>query len=324
VHGYASNSCGWGDAFFSTIKAPRPDGFVYTLDYGLPGLPNCATLNAAGEPLSYLAFNLDNLLSTQVEDHEGGMFAGWAFTRYDLVGHSQGGVLARMLCQNFPPTVLGTGAPYSMAKVVSKSNANRGRFRRVITIGSPQSGSTILRYVLQLDQKLGSYARLIPFSRTLLQAKFEPYAGEISLINSQYSVDERIKFHSIRTKIGQSTTPFFYKVLGLPSTPPDDTRTRLKILLPEGSDGIVDFASQIAGSTKHTDYLPFDISHADGQVVGFDVFGVAPDHTQTVSYDVGVKVQTLLTGLSSNFAKFVPPAPVSVPSKAEVDSIAAT
>ena len=38
----------------------------------------------------------------------------WAFTRYDVVGHSQGGVLVRMLCQSLPnrPPIVGPNNLY--------------------------------------------------------------------------------------------------------------------------------------------------------------------------------------------------------------------
>lgn len=324
VHGYASNSCSWSDTFLNVLKSNRPADFVYAIDYGLPG-PKCESPNgnATFEPLNHLAFELDNVLATQVEDHENGRFADWAFTRYDLVCHSQGGILARMLCTNFPGSTQGLGAPYSRAQVVSKNNANRGRFRRVVTIGSPQNGSTLLHYVIQL----GAYLQrgLLPYIPAILhdfaQLKFDPYIGQIPEINgSLYLVDGRIKFRAIRTKIGLSSVPLSYKLLGLPSIPPGESRTREDILLPQGSDGLVNFDSEGTGAILKTDYLPFDISHAPSVV-----FSVATDETQTRSYQVGLQIKSLLQGPPTSFDKFVLPIPkILDPSQADVDSIAAS
>ena len=175
VHGYASSSATWSPAFLSILQQSRLVGFVVPVDYGFD--PNAGSLgyNATYDDLRPLAFDLDNVL-TQFERS----YTDWAFTRYDVVGHSQGGVLTRMLCQNYPSTIQGESAPFSTHSVVSAQNYYRGRFRRVITLGSPHNGSTLVRYGIDVEHNLSAghsflFSRLLPAAlRILLQPKFDP------------------------------------------------------------------------------------------------------------------------------------------------------
>lgn len=324
VHGYNSNRCAWSDEFLGVLKASLPDDFVVPIDYGgsdsidyvCPGIPLAIT-----EPLPYLAFALDQVVISQIEDRSTGLFSGWAITRYDVVGHSQGGVLLRMLCQNFSAPTQGFAAPFARTRAISPATGNRGRFRRVITIGSPQNGATLLRYASQLMLRHPHLARYIPPSLTqLLQPKFDPYMGQIPFINTSGGIDNRIKFNCVRTLIGQSTLvkPWAYKGLGLESIPPGESSTREKILLPQGSDGIVDFASQGAGASAKTDFLDFNISHASAPV---DVFDVGEDQTQTRDPSLASKVEGLLN-TSATFGSFTLPGPVLVPDQSVVDLLA--
>ena len=169
VHGYASSSATWSKAFLSSLKQSRPADFVVAIDYGV--LHSIPGFNATYDALIPLAAELDDLLTAQIENPDDPLnrYKDWALTRYDVVGHSQGGVLLRMLCQTFTPDLHRTDAPFAKNPPVSEANANRGRFRRVITIGSPQNGTTFLRYVLDLEKVAdggnlwrNSYPRFFP------------------------------------------------------------------------------------------------------------------------------------------------------------------
>ncbi len=266
VHGYASSSATWSEPFLETLRQTRPDEFVHAIDYGIGAL-NPPGFNATYDALGPLAHELDDLLAGQVEGPTS-IYKDWAFTRYDIVGHSQGGVLARMLCQTFLPELHRSDAPFAKAPVVSEANANRGRFGRVITIGSPQNGSTILRYVFDfaslLDQNGNSLARTISSGLSFYaQPKFDPWGLQMFLVNNKFAlpVDNGIRFHCVRTTIGRFSDPLSYALLGLDTVPPGEVDTRGKILLPEGSDGVVDYDSQIGGGTTNTTITWKDISH---------------------------------------------------------------
>lgn len=275
---------------------------------------------AISEPLPYLAFDLDKVLTSTIEDRSTGLFKDWAITRYDVVGHSQGGVLLRMLCQNFPTATQGLGAPFATTRAIAPSNANRGRFRRVVTIGSPHNGSPLLHYASQLSLNKSNLIRKIPRKLgSLLQPKFDPYVGQIPFVNTSGSPDDRVKFNCVRTLIGQFAEPLSYEILGLPSTPPGGLFTRLQILLPQGSDGVVDFTSEGAGATFKTDYLGLDISHAPSFV-----FDVPESQSQTNSPEIAIEVKVLLDDTGAKFGSFTLPGPILFPSQSTVDDIAAS
>jgi hypothetical protein len=342
VHGYRTNACTWstpegepppsGD-FLEFLRPSRPTGFVVPVNYGVHNSPAgplfCSEPGATfatSDTLRSLALDLDGILMSRVENHDHGLFPGWAFNRYDVVCHSQGGVLVRMLCQN---SISGPGArpPFAQTPVISGANGNRGRFRRVITIGSPQNGSTLLRYIFDLKFNRNSLKllRLIPREMgDLVQSKFDPYDGEIAVEVNKGAVapiENRLKcFHCIATRIGHASSPLSYKFLGLPSVPKGSHQTRRQILLPLGSDGVVNVDSQTAGNPPSSVIPSDDISHAPP----FRLFGVAQDESQTHSHQLAIETEGLLNGSASNFGMFSLPGPTTVPSKADVDSIAAS
>jgi Leucine-rich repeat (LRR) protein/pimeloyl-ACP methyl ester carboxylesterase len=157
VHGYYSDANTWSQGFLDELKnvvqsdstAGVPSGdssdFIRKINYGVisssvggpPFAPQQASYPNTYGALLPLAAVLDSALSAD----EVLLKKDWAFTRYDVIAHSQGGVLARMLCAQNSPT-----GGQSFASV---NNFNRGRFRRIVTIGSPQNGSRLVHYLLQ-------------------------------------------------------------------------------------------------------------------------------------------------------------------------------
>src|ERR1039458_3782010 len=138
-HGCADDNTAWSSDFLNTLALYYPTNFIIPVQYGVGSGTKAANASQwpnATWPFDELSTWLDAVLATEFEEP---LDAQWAFTRYDVVGHSQGGVLLRMLCQ-----VDNAGqAPFSFENVpvVSAQNFFRGRFRRVITLGSPHNGS---------------------------------------------------------------------------------------------------------------------------------------------------------------------------------------
>jgi triacylglycerol esterase/lipase EstA (alpha/beta hydrolase family) len=96
---------------------------------------------ATTEPFAVLAAVLEDRLAIL----RGQILAdGWAMTRHDVVAHSQGGVLIRMLCSRNPNGHV--ALPFR-----NFDNLNRGRFHRVVTIGSPHNGSRLVSYMERLE-----------------------------------------------------------------------------------------------------------------------------------------------------------------------------
>jgi len=318
VHGYNADSSTWGPGFTSL---GRPSDFIIPINYGVGGTLNTVYwLNTYGR-FDDLARRLDNILQTTIEDPRSQLHENWAFTRYDVVGHSQGGVLLRMLCNQ--------NNAFSATPFASDLNFYRGRFRRIITIGSPHNGSVLLHYILKLrDSSSPWFTRVIPWTlKGLVQDKFDPFGPQIQQINNPANtVNDRAKFRLIRTTIaggyppGVGYCPLSYDVLGLCSPYLGLPLTRGNLFLPRGSDGVVDFDSQGAGAgTIVTTVTNYNISHAEQLLL----FGIFPA-SQTSSYIVANEVTTLLDGSVSQFGPFVLPAPVSNATRDLIDSLTPT
>lgn len=260
-----------------------------------------------------------------------------------------------MLCTN-----KATGEPaFGSAAFRSNENQYRGRFRRIVTLGSPQNGSLILYYELALKAESANLlvdrwlipAALDPFT----QSKFDPFVhpdvdplgGEVAIINSRRDlvVDSAAKFHLIRTNIdgGVTSQPgvndplhcnLAYYLLHLCDLFNDD---RLKAVLPFGSDGIVDSQSAIAGSISNggeTGYVYDDANgetYLDARVLHMNMnatlslllFGIFPNHSQASYVPLAAHVRDLLDGdfggPSTPFASFVPPSLVPLTLKTQID-----
>ena len=269
VHGYASSG-DWDPTYVRVLGtthpanyiANDPDNFVNTIHYGQDVVPGYA-VNVTSFPaykntmLSLADCAVD--LSNQLYVAKSAIQTRWAMTRYDVVAHSQGGLLARMLCsQNSNGKIQ---APFR-----NEDNFFRGRFHRVVTIGSPHNGSRILSYLLCLtvnaanptssyspfyatSPTAGAVAEIMVYTQ-IAQAKFNPFGPQIQELNDpspggNWYPDPAARFHLIRPVIDgglspsptDSYVPPAYRVLNLAD--PGGGQT----VIPRGSDGVVDYDS---------------------------------------------------------------------------------
>ena len=262
VHGYASTG-NWGADFKAALAMSRPYGqegsannFICTVKYGQDYVPGLLTREVGAytvglpvlvntvAPLADCA----QMLEVELNGAMLPLHSTWAFTRFDVVGHSQDGVLSRMLCNAaVTPTI---AWPFRNGR-----NFNRGRFHRVVTIGSPHNGSRLLHYLLDLDQQwhndrvwrswFAPAGALGVFSQ-FAQPKFDPFLEQIKAIDNPLGPwwpDPATRFHLVRMTIDGGNWP------GSGDWTPSYVALGLTVdggglsVIPEGSDGIVDFAS---------------------------------------------------------------------------------
>ena len=107
------------------------------------------------------------------------------------------------------------------------ANGNRGRFHRIVTIGSPHNGSRLLHYLLALYNYQTSFwgvaktlitgpgiqqlvADGMILSKTA-QAKFDPFGEQIQELNgtTDWLPDPNARFHLVRTTIDNGYCPTF-------------------------------------------------------------------------------------------------------------------
>jgi len=320
VHGYSANASSWSSSFISVLQSGSPAGFVQAINYGTD---NNNYFNTTGS-LDDLLPTLDTVLTTA----ENNLRANWAFSRYDVVGHSQGGVLLRMLCQSFP----------NRPSIVGPNNYYRGRFRRVITIGSPQNGSTLLHYLLDMLNSQNMSAFIPAFVGSYIQPKFDPFGPQIAEINNpNYPIDPRIKFNCIRTTVDDGLPPqpsintAVENIVGLCQARSDLAGQSVgQLFLVRGYDSIVDFDSQGGGAGTPVTTMPnsaaqpANIAHAALTYVA-DIaqpFGVSSDHGQTSDVTVAGEVWQLLNGPANDFGPFVLPSPLPSVTRDLIDSLA--
>ncbi|MEQ1859324.1 MAG: choice-of-anchor tandem repeat NxxGxxAF-containing protein [Chthoniobacteraceae bacterium] len=298
VHGYNTTG-GWGANFTGALEVDRPPGFVTVIQYGVTTILGVqfATQNTYGS-LSTCARLLDQQLESQIESQGSPLRAKWAFLRYDTVGHSQGGVLLRMLS-----SVNGGSVP----SFRNAANANRGRFRRAVTIGSPHNGTRVVRYAQRLAQDANIYSAVPQFLvlSGLLQPKFDPWGDQISDLNApggRWTPDIAAKFLLVRTTVNDGQAPtssrnnLSDRILGLNST-------RGPVVFPQGSDGIVDLQAQGNPAGKVLT-LPGTSNIAHAQPLS--LFGASSDDVS--SSEVAGLVSTVLKGAATSFGSFrVPP-----------------
>lgn len=258
IHDY--NSTGdWTVGFMEALAADgrpfnltnRADSFVRPVRYGQETFFEAESLAAAFTPLATrgllqsrntfaplaeLALELHVALTNELAT----LRRDWAITKYDVVGHGQGGVLARMLA-SLPSYATPTPGFRNL------ENFHRGRFRSVTTIGAPHNGSRLMAYLRELDRN-AAFLKELPESLVALglfspavQAKFDPFEEQIRELNNPspsapWRPDRLARFHFIA---GEWTPREFFK-LGL------DTIARLNAVNPGRSDGLVDRDSQTA------------------------------------------------------------------------------
>ena len=274
LHGYATVG-NWGWGFRSVLATTRPmpsevdpDNFVRTVRYGIGRVPEYRMLNYVSPVLSNTVSSIADcavLAFEQLHVSAEPLYLNWAFTRYDVVAHSQGGLLARMLSSQHGNATI--NAPFR-----NPENFNRGRFHRVVTIGSPHNGSLILYYLLSLKANstnsaanldifsasapLGQLVATVGLYSQIAQAKFDPFGDQIKELNnpsqdSPWFPDPGAQFHLVRAVINGGRSPgsstqdvSAYSLLNL------NWRVRGilggEVVLPRGSDGIVDYDSMAA------------------------------------------------------------------------------
>ena len=268
VHGYASPG-NWDPAFMNILSRTRPmtaeqdpNNFVVTIHYGagvVPGYWVNAALPVYENTIDKLS-DCAVLLSNELYWARSTNLQNWAMTRFDVVAHSQGGVLSRMLSSQTVNTKI--GAPYRNA-----DNFMRGRFHRVVTIGSPHNGSRLLHYLLALttancggpfstnlygsSTPIGAITAMATVWSQIAQPKFDPFGEQIQDLNNpspagNWYPDPAAQFHLIRavTDGGESPrtgdTTLAYQLLDLVFTNGGQT------VIPQGSDGVVDYDSMAA------------------------------------------------------------------------------
>ena len=270
VHGYSTPG-NWDPAFMAYLGLSRPmtqssdpNNFVVTIHYGAPVVPGY-WVNAAMPVYQNTIWSLSECaldLSNQLAVAKNFILQNWALTRYDVVAHSQGGVLSHMLSSQNPNGTI--QAPYRNA-----DNFYRGRFHRVITIGSPHNGSRLLHYLMALTtQKCASgtpslanlYSPNYPLAAItaaatvwaqIAQDKFDPWGPQIQDLNDpspsgNWYPDPAAQFHLIRAVVdggnspgsGDATLAYQFLELTLPGGG--------QAVIPRGSDGVVDYDSMAA------------------------------------------------------------------------------
>jgi hypothetical protein len=346
LHGY--NTAGeWGDDFQAILGTSRPylpddqdNNFVVTVRYGqdlipTPGLPSLVGLPVYDNTLAPLTNCAQKALEA-LNQAMARLHNEWAFTRFDVVAHSQGGVLTRMLCNGVANDSI--SQPFRNA-----DNFNRGRFHRVVTIGSPHNGSRLLRYLLDLNDygKLAAWSS-VPLlvglggvQSTVAQGKFDPWGPQIADVNNPsptgpWQPDPDASFHLVRTVIdngagpGVSDSTPSYILLGL------NNPIGGPAVIPRGSDGVVDFDSMAANVppapvAANVFTLPSanDVSHSGPEAV------FASTSYQTVSPDVAQHVIGALDQVLSLpagdivFGSFAVPPLLSSAAQAQIDNYAA-
>ncbi|MGO8696152.1 MAG: choice-of-anchor tandem repeat GloVer-containing protein [Limisphaerales bacterium] len=261
----------WDPGFTKVLGNSRPmttegdpGNFVVTIRYGQDALPPyaaCMTVPVyenTAESLGDCAVMANNAMAEAKET----ILNNWAMTCYDVVGHGQGGVIARMLSSKNPNGKI--TAPFR-----NEDNFYRGRFHRVVTIGSPHNGSRLLYYLKALDgitngadfnhtnllvegSPLGALVGLVggAYLPEAL-AKFDPFGEQIQELNDpspsgNWYPDPAAQFHLIRAAIA-----------GCPPTNTDEEPMAYQVMdliypgaggavIPRGSDGVVDLDSMAA------------------------------------------------------------------------------
>jgi hypothetical protein len=296
VHGYNTNG-DWGDGTRNVLGLSRGLDFVKTIRYGQEP-PDVEDRQRETTVLSFsqLVPKLEQefaALRSEIRE------AGWAMTRHDVFAHSQGGVLTRMLCSQNANAWL--EFPFR-----NLDNHYRGRFHRVVTVGSPHNGTRLVSFMERAARRYGGnflrwgVARQISdymISSGNSQPKFDPFGQAIRLLHhadpsAPWHPDPGAMFHLVATTINHGQSPAFgtgalsEAALGL-------TSLYGPAVLPRGSDGVVDFDSQTATTPEAGQQMPanayrmpaaLNISHALVIQAGLNLFG--GDAGQVDSLDV--------------------------------------
>lgn len=322
IHGY--NTPGfWGDVYREELGKTRPvsegiDNFVITIRYGQNIVEDLGRLvspiadQGRGNTV-YTLFYLARILQKELDDALEPVHERWAFNRHDVIAHSQGGLLSRLLCSEDPTTSLKTFLPAPVRPFQSIENLNRGRFHRVVTIGSPHNGSRLVRYLIELmrlrlrvnllDHIPTDVAWILYLTGTV-RDKFDPLSRQIQWLNdpapnARWKPDPDAKFHLVRARINQGMPPSSSsavvgnRALGLAG--PGGA-----IVLPFGSDAVVDFESmgahspgQAASTNVYSLPANLEISHS-GPIPLFSRSPLSPATGETASPEAAAHIRQAL------------------------------
>lgn len=328
VHGTHAKSETWTQSFraaFAERGIP-----VFAVDWGQ------ADNGTVTRPFEDLAGELSAELSKIVEAPATATVlprSEWAMTRYDVVGHSQGGLLLRMLCTNNTDQTSPPLSTYYDGQLPWKNtkNFNRGRFRRVVTVAASHNGLIISKWLNSVSSYL--YGTSLPQvirtkglgSVELLIPKFDPWGAEMKLVNhGAFSVDEDARFHFVSTQIdgGDIPSPAIpaYGLSGLWRTG--------TLLLPNGSDGVAEPESAQAGRFAKFQTDPAVTHWSSGDIphsapVFFFKNKLRPiGLPDTENPELGGHIAKLLEGSEDRFASYVPPAPRSEGQRIALEALA--
>lgn len=355
VHGYnASSATTWApDTFLGELDAHGFLGRHVSVDYG--AYPVGDTTSDQPGYFANTLLDLDALrkmLDTELQGFEEDWRRRWAMTRYDVVGHSQGGVLLRALCTD----AAGEALQYRFR---NPANFLKGRFRRLVTIGSPHNGSRLAYYLLQLKTEINALkARGISgfgspfileamdsFMPNLVQGKFSPFSsapGHVSWINTHLPTDGAAHFHRIGSVIDHRNfkARLAFGLLGLwkdeklekvvPAVPGDQPGAGIV----RRSDGVVDYSSQfgsqrdallvteVSEEATGDDGKPLAVAHAAASVpVLGALYGTLNSQGNTAW--IARRVAWLLDHADEEaFDSFPTIAPVGDQVKASIDAVA--
>lgn len=340
VHGYNTDGT-WGGETLAALRFSRtPDArggsFVRVIRYGQSVDTSDPVSWAAGASIN-TTWPLEDLvipLYQELQDAMKPIKEHWALTRHDVVAHSQGGLLTRMLCSQNPN-------PFLVHPFRNKQNFYRGRFHRVVTIGSPHNGTRILRYMLTLDAEGSQPHGFIPelvsewmVLTRVAQKKFDPWGPEIVQLNNQHPnapwyPDPGARFHLVRTTVNNGQPPSLSS-----STVADKALLLGPSIIPRGSDGVVDFDSMGASGPGETPGLnvftlpsSLNVSHATTPLGPYDdIFGgtdggqvKAPSVAKHV---IGALDQSGVPDQHRVFGPFHPPRPLSFVIRDAIDEAA--
>lgn len=292
IHGYNTNG-DWGTDFLNELGRSRGTSLIQVARYGQEEITSPTTGSQASVNTIWPLANLAPLAERAFRKAMEPVAQEWLFTRHDVVAHSQGGLLTRMLCSRHPN-------PHVPLPFRNEENFYRGRFHRVVTIGSPHNGTRLLRYLLTLNQNEGnalpSWVGYGMVSSDTAQEKFDPWGTQIRELNdpdpgSKWAPDPAAMFHLVRTVVHGGRT-FADEVRDCPAlwALGIDTPGGGAIVISEGADGVVDYASMHANASFAADppngyTVPPEnrISHAFYEVTGLgEIFGATSGQVLSV------------------------------------------
>lgn len=274
VHGLWSSNDTWQDEFKDIFLSGNTFPFTKAINYGGKQNDYASLYFAAYYPK--IPEGIGNLL---LEVRK----AGYTAKKVDVVGHSMGGLLTRGYIENL------CGVNY------------RGDIRRLVTIGTPHSGSQLAN-VFGINCLLPTGYVLIPAMNAI---HYPPLNGAVSdLCVDSYAIDDRLN-NSARIDDAYGKVKV-YAIHG--DGNPDDLAKGLnwkinkilKFMYP--SHSIDDIEAEIFGDNSESDYVVSGISQKGGLDNNYETISVGSHLSETNNSNIAFKVKNLLLGSESAFA----------------------